>query len=499
MMRYYKIVPLFLALILVFTMFSAASFAESVTIEVMRNGSGLPDAADDPIKAYIDEALNINLQLMIYPVSDEYKNAIALRMAAGNTPDILMAGTGDSKELLATFANEGLLYDLTDAFDNELAPVKAYLGEDSLAYGRVNGRNYGIPSPKSSTTLSYYSLWVRKDWLDKLGMKVPETIEEFKAVALALINEDPDGNGKNDTVGLSGSLFTTFSSVFGAYGVGTPGSIYEKDGSLTFSYFDEDMPEALSAIADLYEAGAVDPEVFAGLAPAYLRDKAIQGQTGLVYISWSELVKDNYIEQMKAVDSDVEWIQLRNFSGPAEQTYDGVQDIGSPTSMYAIPADISGEKLEKVFELLNFLAGDEGSMLVKYGVEGVNYEMVDGKPRRLSETSFSDIGHVWLYQLLGRAPESEYLSVRFPNQQEYIEFVDTQPRIFSLNGFVDEMEGYTLSDAEQYANEEFVKFINGSRPLSEYEEFLDTLKDVFGYEAYMEYVEETLREQGIIE
>lgn len=497
-MNYRKTISLLLALIFVCAMLPAASLAERMTIEVMRNGSGLPDAANDPIKAYIDKALGIDLQLTIYPVSDEYNNAIALRMAAGNPPDILMAGTGDSKALLATFANEGLLYDLTDAYENELAPVKAYLGEDSLTYGRVDGRNYGIPSPKSSTTLSYYSLWVRKDWLDKLGMEIPDTVEDVKAVALAFISDDPDGNGKNDTVGLSGSLFTTFSPVFGAYGVGTPGSFYEKDGKLTFSYFDEDMPDALAAIADLNAAGAVDPEVFAALAPAYLRDKAIQGKTGLVYISWSELVKDDYLAQMRAIDPAVEWVQVRNFSGPAAATYDGIQDIGAPTSMYALSADISEEKRAKVFELLNFLASEEGSMLVKYGIEGVNYEMVDGAPRRLSETSFSDIGHVWLYQLLGRAPESEYLSVRFPNQQANIEFVDAQPRIYSLNGFVDEMEGYTLSDAKQYADEEIVKFITGLRPLSEYEAFLDTLNDVFGYEAYMKYAEDTLRGQGVI-
>jgi putative aldouronate transport system substrate-binding protein len=166
--------------------------------------------------------------------------------------------------------------------------------------------------------------------------------------------------------------------------------------------------------------------------------------------------------------------------------------------MFAIPANVSPEKLERVIALFNFLASAEGRMLTKYGIEGVNYEVIEGKPQRLSATSFNDIGHVWLYQLLGRAPESEYLSVRFPNQREYIDFVDSQPRIYSLEGYVPAMDGYVLADAEKYAAEEFVKFINGSRDLSDYKNFLETLKTTFGYGMYMDYAEGVLQKLNVL-
>jgi len=482
------------ALMLTSSLNSVALAGDRIKIEVMRNGSGLPDPDNDPIKKVLDEKLNIDINLTVYPMSDEYINALMLRMAAGNYPDIIKC----DGQLLSKLVAEDLLLDLTELYKKELLPVAEYLGQDSLTYGNVNGRYFGFPSPQASTRLSYNTLWVRQDWLDKLGLSLPSTIEEIKKVALAFINDDPDGNNKADTVGLSGNLFETFASIFGAYNVGTPKSMYVKDGELTFSYYDPDMPKALAAAHDLYASGCLDPEVFAALNPAYLREKAIQGQTGLLNISWSELVKDEYLAQMSALNSNTKWVQLPPLTGFSDNPTDGVQNIGSPSSMFAIPANLTAEKLERVIALFNFLASDEGRMLTKYGIEDVNYEVIEGKPQRLSDTSFKDIGHVWLYQFLGRAPESEYLSVRFPNQREYIDFVDSQPRIYSLEGYVPAMDGYVLADAEKYAAEEFVKFINGSRDLSDYNDFLETLKTTFGYGIYMDYAEGVLKKLNVL-
>ena len=67
-----------------------------------------------------------------------------------------------------------------------------------------DGHQYGLPEPPPLPKRE--GLVIRKDWLDKLGLEVPTTPEELLAVAKAFTEQDPDGNGKNDTYGLGGFI-----------------------------------------------------------------------------------------------------------------------------------------------------------------------------------------------------------------------------------------------------------------------------------------------------
>lgn len=76
-----------------------------------------------------------------------------------------------------------------------------------------NGKNYGVTNPMDAVPMAMF--W-RKDWLDKLGLEVPETLDDYEKVLTAFVEEDPDGNGKKDTAGLAERAF---GAVFGAYGL----------------------------------------------------------------------------------------------------------------------------------------------------------------------------------------------------------------------------------------------------------------------------------------
>ena len=65
-------------------------------------------------------------------------------------------------------------------------------------------------------------MWIRQDWLDKLGLEPPKNLEELKKVARAFIEQDPDGNGKKDTMGIVGPSKSGLLS-------GTDGNLYGLD------------------------------------------------------------------------------------------------------------------------------------------------------------------------------------------------------------------------------------------------------------------------------
>ena len=138
--------------------------------------------------------------------------------------------------------------------------MKDWLG-DSLDMGVVDGKTYGIPVPIS---FEYCMSFIREDWLNHLGLSIPTNLDELYDVAVAFTNDDPDGNGKNDTFALTGNNgLRAFSAIFGAYGVALPTnsgalpSIYVKDGNLVSTVTDPDIKDAILEAKKFVDAGVI--------------------------------------------------------------------------------------------------------------------------------------------------------------------------------------------------------------------------------------------------
>lgn len=468
-----------------------AANAKPVKLDIIETGSGLPSPDQDIIKQELDKALNTEINLTTYASGEDYKNQLNVRMASANFPDLFAVDRGQLKQL----SEQGLLLDLTPYLD-KLKSVKDFIGESSLKQGMLNGKTFAIAKAPTASKTSY---WIRKDWLDKLNLKAPTTPEELLEVAKAFTEKDPDGNGKKDTIGITGGKFNTFHTVFGAFGVGLADSvpsILVKDNKVVNSLYDPGMKDALAYIKNLISSGAVDPELMAntGLQP---QQKAIKGQAGIVYMDWANMTKDQYVEQIKAVNPNANWVQLDAIKGSGGK-FASAWDIGNPAGLYALPKALekNPEKLQKVLDLLNHVSSKEGSLLVQYGVKGKHYNL-EGVKVIPTELMGKEGGYFWLYQFTGR-PEMEYLTVKFASQVKFIEFANKQPRLEALNGFVDFPNGYNAADANRYIEEELSKFIYGKRPLTEYDTFLKTLEGSMNYKAYLEAAEKRIKELGYV-
>lgn len=460
--------------------------SKPVKLEIIESGNNLPTPDKDIIKKELDKALNIDVSLTVYPSNDDYINQLNVRMSSGNFPDLFMV----DRQQLIEFSKQGLLLDLTPHMD-KLQQTVSYIGEDSVKKGMVDGKVYAI---SKSPQIPYNTLWIRKDWLDKLKLPVPATIEELKEVAKAFTDQDPDGNGKPDTFGLTGGKLSAFSPVFGAFGVGMPGNFYEKDGAVVNSLYDPAMKDALTFIQQMIASSSVDPELLANSGLQH-QEKAIKGQAGIVYIDWPNITKEQFVEQIKTVNPNAEWLQIAAPSGPGGQ-YDGSWDIGAAPGRFAIPKALEKdpEKLQRVFDLLNYISNpDGGSMLVQFGVKDTHFTIENGKPKMTDKSA--DVGYSWLYQFTGR-PEMEYLQAKFTKQSDAIKFASEQPRIKALNGFVDNPEGFNPADAIRYIEEEIAKFIYNKRPISEYDAFIKTLETSMNYKVFLNNGYEQLKALG---
>jgi putative aldouronate transport system substrate-binding protein len=110
-------------------------------------------------------------------------------------------------------------------------------------------------------------LWLRQDWMDKLGLQPPKTLADFEAIMDAFVNKDPDGNGKKDTIGIATGFKNTFlgwmgdiSWLFGDYGT-LPGQWNKSaDGTLTYGSIDPGSKQALATLKTWMDKGYISKD-----------------------------------------------------------------------------------------------------------------------------------------------------------------------------------------------------------------------------------------------
>ena len=165
--------------------------------------------------------------------------------------------------------------------------------------------------------------------------------------------------------------------------------------------------------------------------------------------------------------------------------------------MYGISADISDEKLNAMFKLIDYLVSDDGSKLVFYGLKDVHWKYDDNGNIVMTDRA-KEANYISTYQLFSRK-EAEYLNVKFPEAKEVFDATMSANRIQVYNSLVREPEEMFLSDMESYAKQELLNFIYGDRELTqeEYDKFIQELRDLYDFDAYMEAATEQLTAYGL--
>ncbi|CAI6077279.1 extracellular solute-binding protein [Cohnella sp. JJ-181] len=196
--------------------------------------------------------------------SEPYIQKVNVMLSSGDLPDIIPVNATQLKQL----ADSGQIEDMTDLYEKYASPdLKEILAEegsgpfDSATFG---GRLMAIPQTGSSIEQAQF-VWIRTDWLDKLGLRPPTTTQDVLAISKAFAERDPDGNRKKDTYGLAvtkdlwgGSMgLEGFAAGYGAFP-----NIWLEDsaGKLAYGSVQPEMKKALLALQAMYKNGELDEE-----------------------------------------------------------------------------------------------------------------------------------------------------------------------------------------------------------------------------------------------
>ena len=236
------------------------------------------------IKAY-EEELGIKIKYnWVVSGGTQGEQKMNVSIASGDLADIIPVNASQ----LAQLVNADMVTDLTDIYEQYAAPytkeVMHQEGDTAFDAATFQGKLMGIPITGSSMD-SAALIWIRADWLKKLGLSDPKTMDDVLAISDAFTKNDPDGNGNDDTTGLAlnKALYGGYASLDGFFnGYHAYPQIWVKDdsGNIVYGSVQPEMKAALQKLQELYEDGQIDRE-FGVKDEGKAAEYAASGRNGL--------------------------------------------------------------------------------------------------------------------------------------------------------------------------------------------------------------------------
>lgn len=374
---------LVLALAIVLTLFGGVAdvfAAEEAPVELhfITRGVTLSGSEDNRVKQKIEEKFNVKINWEVLPSTD-YKSVSQSILASGDYPDLMEYTFSDTTEL-QSFIDDGILMPLNGLLEKYGPNVLADRPNAANWYFAPDGERYAISCRWSNKPETFYT--IRQDWLDELKLPMPTTLDELVKVAEAFTYKDPDGNGKDDTYGfgcaLEGKYYDALYIVLGAFGVTRDWML--QDGRYIPWQLTDKCKEALRYFREnIYMKGLVDPNFMVMSRNEYLENK-YQDMYGIEY--WYLTHCSNDSSWWTTFNNNVPWQHCVPLKPVAAEGYEAVfpRTINNGSSIgFNLLMFNDCKYPEKVMEIINYLGSDEGADLADLGVEGVNYDIVDGK------------------------------------------------------------------------------------------------------------------------
>ena len=323
--------------------------------------------ADSEIEKWLEEMYNVNITLNVLPGYTDGASQIQLIMAGDELPDTIWWWSMDTQ--YQQWVDAGLLVDVAPYvakypnirnYYNKMDPNTLFFAADD------SGAIYRIPGDVAEPSCEV--LWIRQDWLDNLKLEVPTTIDELEEVMRAFTEDDPDGNGQDDTYGLGGDGydFRSFWPWIQAYDYTHYDRwVVDDAGNVQYGPAAENTRKWLTDVADLYAKGYITQNI---TQDTNRDEEMANGGFGVTYswVAWNNPSAQTMLSFYSS-NPDAEWVPIDMVAGengnpqedPATSAawcYFGItKDCEDPERLYAIWDDMTAPD-----NYIRRMNGDEG-------------------------------------------------------------------------------------------------------------------------------------------
>lgn len=325
------------------------------------------------IEQQLEELTGYKVEVTWVP-DTSYTDKVSVILASGELPDIIVAKGKDSNIISAI--DDDTFWQLDDyipKFEN-----LSQMNPDIQLNASFNGKTYGIYRKRDTMRAGVI---IRRDWLEKLGLQTPTTVDEFTDMLRAFKTQDPDGNGKDDTYGIAipkwdgKNNFGPFDQIATWFGAPNAYTI-DDGGNIIPDFLTDEYNEYLDYARSLYAEGLINQD-FAVLSTDNWNDEFVNDKAGVIIDMQSRGMD---LSKLMAKKNGVEgtdgspWVTM--IANVKTDNGDFIVPTSGYSGMLLIPKS-SVDTEDRLMEVLDFIDksnAEEGQMLLNKGIEGLNYE-----------------------------------------------------------------------------------------------------------------------------
>lgn len=388
---------------------------------------------DTEFAKYVEEETGIHVEF-VSPAVGNTEQSFNLLVASGNMPDIIEYGWNAGKYPggpEAAIQNK-IIVPLNDLLDT-YAPDMKKIFDENPDYDKMvktdAGTYYIFPVMKMDDYLNTtYGLVLRGDWLEDLGMEVPETIDEWHDVLTAFKKEK--GAQFPFSYASPGNVFNPFANgmIIGAYGITR--NWYLDNGEVKYGAYEPAYKDWLKTMAQWYQEGLIDPN-FATNDQATIDSNILTGKTGATPL-WPGSGLSKYLPELQKEDPEATLVAAPY---PVLNKGDTPQ-FSSLLNMFdgnGACITTSCEYPEIAAQYLNYGYTEKGRKTYNYGREGITYTVDDNDVINMTDEILNNpdglpIGQAWCKYAHGVYPgpfftERRYLELyyTFPEQLDALD------------------------------------------------------------------------------
>lgn len=426
------------------------------------------------------------------------KQKMNLMFSTGDTEDIVWDAwkhaSGGPKKLL----DEGLIVSLNPYIEKYAPNLKKLLQETPGLLEQIStddGRIFMFPTIRlDPITRANSGFAIRKDWLDRAGLPVPETIDEWYTMLKTFQDMDMNGNGLKDECFVSMGFEKTSQSMDNfavAYGLVAGTDLYVKDGQVKYGAYEPEFKDFVAEMAKWYSEGLLDPE-FSTQDSKQFDSKMVNDMGGAYYGSLSGNM-GKFITA-RSDDSEYDLVPAPMPKAPDGKVHTGISGYGQMVPHGASICS-TNENIVETVKWLDWHYSEEGTALYNWGIEGQSYEVVDGKnqftdlitnnPDGLSkdEADARYAGGVLTQMPIVEDPEVFLALKSLPQQKAASQLWCQADTSWLLSPLYFDSETTTenaniMSEIKTYVAEQFNKYVMGIESMDTFDQFQQQLKNM---------------------
>ncbi|WP_455058282.1 extracellular solute-binding protein [Jutongia sp.] len=281
------------------------------------NNSNLPKGdtyEDNGYTRYLKKQLNIqNKDVFEAGENDNYQETVSMTIASRELPDVMVVNDMDMLQLLV---DNDMIEDLTQVYEDctssRIKDIYNSYGSEILDNVTFDGKLMALPETNIDDGPSL--CWLRKDWMDKLGLDAPKTVEDVENIVRKFVQKDPGGNGKGKTVGLvcddelTGGCGYSYEYqndiIFASFGAFPKQWIYNEDGEVVYGSVQSEAKAALGKLRQMYQQGTLDNN-FLMRESNNIIELIVSGRCGSFFGPWWS--PNNPLMSAMQKNPDAEW------------------------------------------------------------------------------------------------------------------------------------------------------------------------------------------------